>query len=67
MQGFLDYFQPGGTKLQDKLVKAACTLYPWGPMLPPPAQVSGGADGGMGRGGRVPLQGPMLPPPAQGS
>ena len=42
-QGFLDYFSPGGGvggKVQDSLVKAACTIYPWSPDLPPMAQVS---------------------------
>ena len=31
------------SRLQGKVIKAACTLYPWGPSLPPPAQV-GAAD-----------------------
>ena len=46
-------------------MKAACTLYPWGPMLPPPAQVSGGAEREGGGGEVTPGDQCMLPPPAQ--
>ncbi|KAG1674858.1 hypothetical protein FOA52_015246 [Chlamydomonas sp. UWO 241] len=39
IQGFLDYFVPGGDVLQDKLLKAVCTIYPWSAMLPPPVKI----------------------------
>eukprot|EP00955_Chlamydomonas_euryale_P074893 362159-Chlamydomonas_euryale.AAC.19 len=39
VQGFLDFFIPGGEVLQDKLLKAVCTIYPWTKNLPLPVKV----------------------------
>eukprot|EP00798_Chlamydomonas_sp_ICE-L_P007053 gene7053-148_t len=39
IQGFLNLFMPGDGALQDKLLKAVCTIYPWTPALPPPVQM----------------------------